>query len=63
MMKPFSFSKNKKINKDSFGYYKQLSFGGDFQQKYCYIPQIQLLSPDSLPRNPQTGKIKRVIVR
>jgi len=33
------------------------------QQKYCYIPQIQLFSPDSLPRNPQTGKIKRVIVR
>lgn len=41
MMKPFLFSKDKKVNKDSFGYYKQLSFGGDFQQKYCYITNIQ----------------------
>lgn len=49
MMKPFLFSKDRKANKDSFGYYKQLSFGGDFQQKYCYITNIQQVRRNIVP--------------
>lgn len=49
MMQPFLFSKNRKVNKDNFGYFNQLSFGGDFQQKYCYITTVQQIKRNNTP--------------